>query len=302
MCIFVRPVTSVAKTRIFASAGIGASRFTAYQMTTKSAGNAKNRNAMILPVPTTGNITLHDLSAVPKMFDDLGKLYERNRMVGRARGPAMKGAMPRLAVHDVGSYKVSIVPAISDFSKLDFGTFALNGAVGNTLRRFYSHGFAFVVAILTRDGEIHPLGYSYDDTEPSRLFVPTRHEHGDTGLPHWDHHLYVPDDVLIPTSEEDEADDDDENVYEGDDEDSDDEEDEGPVTSRSGSAIINAPTFGDRLYADAGAMLKKVSAAVPAIEPFLPVSPRGRCKVQRFTFKGTLPNLDVELRLAPTAE
>lgn len=187
MCIMALPVRSVSNTRIFLGSDPDRIRqLTVYEMavTLQTPGNA-----MILPVPamSVAEIELLDLSAVPKFFDGLGKVFDRATTLGTR---AMLSAP--LKVHDVGNYRVSIAGSIADLSRVDPKVFSLSPETAATLARDYSFGFVFVVSTLRESGKFHPLAYT-SLMSGRTMFVPTQHEHGSghrRTQADWDHHIY----------------------------------------------------------------------------------------------------------------
>lgn len=288
MCIFARPVADVSATRIFVS-HLNRERLVVYQMHTKLGSRLPERrgkqahgNTMILPVPTddASTIALMDLTSVPKFFDDIEAKFERPF---RGRGFATKGipakAAKKLDVVEVGSYKASIAPTLADILNADDDVFEISPEATRMLARHYSVGFAFVIARLQNGGTIHPLAYTYLVAEgDNTLFVPTRHEHGDSGMPHWDHTVYT-----VHRGFEPEEPDDDEG-YE--DEDDDDGEE-------SSGALLNAPQIVSPLgiTKKGDFAVPKTIGAVPGLASFMPAR---NSELWRYKWRGMLANVDVE--------
>lgn len=182
MCIFAQPVPSVSNTRIFVGS-TGNRQVTCYAMSAELRGRG---NAMILPVPG-GDIRLIDMSAVPDFFDDLDSHW---RQVSRGMRDLSFSAPTKsvLPIHNVGSYSVSIAPAVEDIDRADPTVFGLSADTRQTLERNYSDPrYSFVIAVLKKSGDFHPLAYSHN-LAPEGLFIPTRHEGHDAV---WDHSLYL---------------------------------------------------------------------------------------------------------------
>lgn len=180
MCIMASPVESVSGTKIFVGHD-GKRQATVYSMAVELAGEG---NAMILPVPVSSgqDIDLVDLSGTPEFFTPLVDMFT-------VRSRAISFGDDFLEVHRVGNYDVSIVATVSDVKRLNPNVFEVSSDTERTLREHYP-GFAFLVAQLCNSGEFHPLAYIHPLME-GRLFVPTRHEHGDgSGLPKWDHQIF----------------------------------------------------------------------------------------------------------------
>lgn len=183
MCIFAGEVQKVANTRIFASAR-DRERFIAYQM---EVGLAE-ANAMILPVPTKGEVELVDMSPYSAFFQDLeDALFPKPRMRGMS---LTKSSTPNsLPVHRIGSYEVSIAPDVDSIDRINPEVFTLSPNTKRVLSQHYAEGYAFIVCHLVESGEIHPLGFKYI-ADDDKLFIPTRHEHG-SGRASWDHEVYL---------------------------------------------------------------------------------------------------------------
>lgn len=190
MCIFTGEV-HVANTRIYAATdSTGANQVIVYQMEA-----AMSRpQAMILPVPAKADdVELLDLSEAKDFFDKLDKLFP----VVRSRGFGMAAdtlSLNALEVHEIGDYQVSVAPNLAAVRLINRKVFTVPNNLKKTLARAYGEGFCFVVAQLREDGEIHPLGYRHPVPSPAKMFIPTRHEHGDRRgtLPRWDHEIYYP--------------------------------------------------------------------------------------------------------------
>lgn len=254
MCIFASSVADVAGTSILV-ARAGTSQLTVYQMTVEL--ERGRPNAMILPVP--GQVeSLVDLSAVPTLFSDLSELFaESSRGLKFLSNDAV--AAGTLKVHDVGDYKVSIVPSVKDLTRLDLNIFELSPRTRSICKVYYKTGFSFVVAVLRRGGTIHPLGYTHP-LLPGGLFVPTRHEHGEAGppgsLPVWDHEIYFQGPARAPSR---------------------------PI--RSGPETYRQAT--------AGPTLLELRRAAPVLKPYL----RFEEPVSRLSYYGRYENRDLHLKV-----
>jgi hypothetical protein len=101
-----------------------------------------------------------------------------------------------LDVHDVGSYKASIVPSLDEFDRLDTNTFQIDHSLLGFLRAHYAAGFGFIVCKLKPgNNSYHPFAYTHALDFSGKLFVPTRHYHpnhrGEIEAD-WDHIIYSP--------------------------------------------------------------------------------------------------------------
>ena len=132
-------------------------------------------NAMVLPVPGSAqDIQLYDLSHCPNFFDEVNDVFDVPMSY------SMTNEVSNLPVLSCGSYKVTIVPDISSFDKIDRTVFDLNPTVESLLNKYYANGFSFLVCMLDMSStkkEYHPIAYSHQMADYS-LFVPTRHHHG----------------------------------------------------------------------------------------------------------------------------
>lgn len=188
MCIMASPVESVSNTKIFVGHDNNGRQATVYSMAVGLVDRGKG-NAMILPVPILSaqdRIDLVDLSGNPDFFEPLVDLFTvRSRSISF-------GADAPLDVVRVGSYDVSIVPTVDDVKRLNHDVFEVSADTEFTLRKNYPNGYVFLVAQLHTSGEFHPIAYIHP-LVGGHLFVPTRHEHGQTDsedLPDWDHQIF----------------------------------------------------------------------------------------------------------------
>lgn len=193
MCIVVEPA-ELHNTRILVVAGKTGRQLTVYQ---NKATTAKT-NAMILPVPSVAGLTFVDMTDYKRIFEDMDRCFPP-KFMGLFGGGGMGST---LKVHTVGSYKASIVPTFADFTRLD-ECFRTNGTVGAILEEHYP-GYGFVVCQLDagqRDYE--PFAYLHPIVG-DRVFIPTRHYHGD-GPPEtvsdWDHVIYTVGCMLSSTDQ-----------------------------------------------------------------------------------------------------
>lgn len=181
MCIFAGPVRSVSGTSIFVSR-LHDRQCVVYAMRVALRGG--QGNAMILPVPApAASIELVDLSAVPDFFAPLEEMF-----VERTRSMTKGMLSASIQVQRVGSYDVSVVPSAKDIARLNPDVFDVSPETGKALHLHYE-GYAFVVAQLRQSGEFHPLAYTHRCREEG-VFVPTRHGHGGSLPPQWDHNIY----------------------------------------------------------------------------------------------------------------
>lgn len=187
MCILALPVRSVSNTRIFVGENEGR-QLTVYEMAVQL---QMPGNAMILPVPTTDpdSIELVNMEKVPRFFDALSRMFEPMAL-GMFKGTRSRGG-GFLKVQNVGNYQVSVAGNIEDLNRIDPSVFRLTEATLETLVMNYRDGHSFVVAQLRESGKYHPLAYTHPVAPDGKVFIPTRHEHGERhAKPYWDHHIY----------------------------------------------------------------------------------------------------------------
>ena len=152
-------------------------------------------------VPTEGGSTDHPLfkalrSSFPTLTDRRAREPEREEEEEDMGFDISAGFDDdaKLVVRDVGSYRVSLAPCLSDLKRIDPQTFVVPPAIEQLLSTHYSGGrepgesgiyedeagdFSFVVCRF-KDADVppHPIGYVHERLADGRLFVPTRHAHG----------------------------------------------------------------------------------------------------------------------------
>lgn len=197
MCIINNKVESVSNTKILVATNKSCTRqLTVYGNTVD---NKIDDNAMILPVPNPDTIIFHDLSEYKDIFNDCRKSF-----VALFKSRSKKSSnSTTLEVIDVGSYKVSIAKSLDDlkFVDTDVFNFKLNEECEKLLETEYSNPlYGFIICKLaTSLEEYHPLGYSHDLMSENKLFIPTKHFHGDDtnnndnlgNANDWSHEIYL---------------------------------------------------------------------------------------------------------------
>ena len=186
MCIIVNPVVKVTSTKIWVSPNnTGTRQLTIYSNNV----DTHKKNAMILPVPTTDadSIRFIDFSFYQRFFNDCQSCFRSTKPLLYSSSQTLGISLSNnrfkrstLIVHDVGSYKASIVPSLADFDRLDKSVFRVTGDLGNMLQRTYSSGFSFIVCQLEKGAiNYHPFAYTHTLAQNGKLFVPTKHWHAD---------------------------------------------------------------------------------------------------------------------------
>jgi hypothetical protein len=168
------PKIRVSRTNIFARmVGPGAQGL-AYGMDLSTTSEI----AMVLPLPVTPGsgedaVRFVDLSADPRMFDDLRHLFEI--MASAKRGRTRAAHAKALVVHDVGSFVASYVPSRADFSRLD-PRFRMPDVLFDAVPQYRDYGFA-VFQLKPGTVTVHPMGLVFPTRDRDRLFFPTVHLH-----------------------------------------------------------------------------------------------------------------------------
>ncbi len=220
MCCFSRTVVEVSGTRIFARPMDDGQQALVYSL--KLA--ADEALAMILPIPVPPEsaddaVRFVDLSAYPKIFDDLEKAFPpppAAQSFGPPTRSMFQSQAKRLEVHTVGKFEASFVPRLADFSRLD-PRFRLADGVFDSLPQYRDFGFAvfqlkdFGKGIVDRvkgllgahkaeTSEIHPMAFVFPRRDPKSIFFPTVHVHDGEVHPtaHFDHVLYLQADFAAP--------------------------------------------------------------------------------------------------------
>lgn len=178
MCCFSGPVKSVSNTQIFGRLSGKETQFVVYQMQYES--NAQN--AMILPIPTASNATedsvqFFDLKQYDRFFADLHRSFPPIQppptMSRSVENSAVKS--PLLKVQEVGDFVASIVPTVSDFSRLN-PKFSISPETWAKIP-VYSD-YSFVVFQLDKlEGRPHPMAFEFKTRFTDRVFFPTVHIH-----------------------------------------------------------------------------------------------------------------------------
>jgi hypothetical protein len=197
VCCFSRPVSYVAKTRIFARRVAADRQALVYQMQVQTA----EPTAMILPLPVKlpareNDVRFVSLEQYPRFFSDMARLFEPPppRTFSRSKGIPEAAGAPRLDVVEVGDFVASFVPAMKDFDRLD-PRFVIRPEVWKQIPGYDDYGFV-VFQLKTPDGkraDVHPMAFSFATRHANRLFFPTVHIHD--GKVHatedFDHQLYA---------------------------------------------------------------------------------------------------------------
>jgi hypothetical protein len=171
-----------------------------------------------------------------------------------------------LRVQNVGNYQVSVAGNVEDLDRINPAVFRLTEKTLETLVINYWDGHSFVVAQLRESGKFHPLAYTHPIAPDGKVFIPTRHEHGERhDKPYWDHHIYFQQRgsyEQLPSSKE-------------------------RTEERSDKAQ----------FGRVSTLLGKVVDMVPELAPYLDVTP-DTSRVFRSRFAGQLVNIDLRREVA----
>ncbi len=188
MCIFTGGIRSVSNTRILLVPLNDGRQMTVYQNDVETSGSDGIGRAMILPVPSSPKgepIHFVDMSKFRgNIFDRCDMFFpERNYEAasmgfGGGFGSHEQKSAP-LPVQRVGGYNCSVVPTIGDFGRLSDAHFKIPTNVAQVLSANYSQGFSFVVCVFDRNIKAHPIAYISSRFHDGKLFIPTRHAHGE---------------------------------------------------------------------------------------------------------------------------
>jgi hypothetical protein len=174
--IFGPPRVHVADTSIFARfLGDGAQGLV-YSMELSVAGDV----AMMLPLPVLasageGAVTFVSFERHPDFFAQMRELFDPPPS-RKSAGAPLAQSLPKLKVHDVGSFEASFVPTMSDFVRLD-ERFRLPENVWRGVGDYADWGFAVFRLKAGKHKQIHPMALRFQTRDDKRLFFPTVHVH-----------------------------------------------------------------------------------------------------------------------------
>jgi hypothetical protein len=193
MCCFSSN-TTVSGTRIFARMTRPDAQVLVYQMSYTATAEA----AMILPLPVTppahdGSVRWKSLKEHASFFAALAAGFpepEPSISILRSKSAAVAADAP-LAVHEVGDFIASFVPAMGDFDRLD-PRFSIRKDVWSKIPAYVDYGFA-VFQLKALSGTPHPIAFEFDTRLRDTLFFPTVHIHDGTvhAEDAFDHMLYL---------------------------------------------------------------------------------------------------------------
>ena len=187
------PKIHVSKTNIFARMIAPGVQALAYGMNLSTTREV----AMILPLPVVREsgedaVRFISLEKDPRMFDELGELFAVMQPLAR-KGGGLEMALqsiPKLVVHEIGSFIASYVPRREDFARLD-ARFRLPSVLFDAVPHYADYGFA-VFQLAPGKVTVHPMAMTFPTRTPDKLFFPTVHVHDGRfhATAKFDHALY----------------------------------------------------------------------------------------------------------------
>lgn len=205
MCIINQEISAVHSTRIF-TAHFKTHQLTIYENQVELQNSTPN--AMILPFPgkfIDFKLNIND----EKAKDSIQELFK----IAKACFPVTKGKGKSksnksisnsdgeyLKVEEVGSYSVSVAPAIKDLARFDPQVFKINPEVFKILEKQYPKDYGFLICQLNESKAYHPFAYIHEAVSSEITHVPTLHYHISEDDKHhkdnsvsddWDHTVYM---------------------------------------------------------------------------------------------------------------
>ena len=201
MCVFSRAVRHVGKTKIFVGHREGGEQSLIYAMELE----VDEPTAMVLPLPTPAGcdedaVRFVSLEGYPTLFAELGAAFPAlGTMLMQPAGRAPAAAAAPLKVHKVGAFVASFAPTAEALDRLD-AKFRLSAAARAAVTAA-REGWSYAVVQLAERGRrnVHPIGLVFPRRDPSLLYVPTVHVHGDRveATAGFDHTIYYQPDVVV---------------------------------------------------------------------------------------------------------
>jgi hypothetical protein len=180
MCIFIRAVQRVAKTKIFIMPLADNKQVLVYENEVET--NAKN--AMVLPIPATTleQMTWINMQNIPSIFDTCEEYFPKPKSNAGSWGGyelATFSAYDPLPVEKVGGYSCSLIPTLGDFARLS-DTLNVPANIRKVLSDAYGTDgvWSFVVCQFDNTVKKHPIAFVCNRFSNGKCFIPTRHAHG----------------------------------------------------------------------------------------------------------------------------
>ncbi len=181
MCIINNPVELVQNTKLFVS--LNKNKDKQIVVYSNKVSNQHNNNAMILPCPNPTSVQFHRMDKYKAFFDDLNKNFRKERVPLRSMTNSFSTdrcvLKSYIKVQDIGSYMVSVVNNIDDFSRINPDYFIVNPDVVEIFKNEYPKEFGYIVCKLKNGKQINyePLAYSHLLYEKNKVLIPTLHFH-----------------------------------------------------------------------------------------------------------------------------
>jgi hypothetical protein len=192
MCIISGAVKNVSNTKIFVAPLASDQKTTVEDLTTSQKTCTRQLTVycnkvsvvdksavMVLPFPKS-TYESFDLTEYPTLFVDLHRIcWPQPKSKSRSLNSLSDGDSysNSLKVFSNGSFLVSVVPDLADFSRLQGQVFEIRPAVIEFMKNQYPSDYSFVVCKLDGDKEYHPFGYIHDTLPGGAMFIPTMHYH-----------------------------------------------------------------------------------------------------------------------------
>jgi hypothetical protein len=177
------PVEQVSKTNIFV--GLNSNKSRQLTIYSNHVTNYSNANAMVIPVSNPSTVKFHDISHMKNFFANVDKSFIRqvsllfnSSFSTNSYSADSARSKAKLEVFSVGSYRVSLVPKLSELKLLDKDVFVLSDGLATKLSTYYKEDYwGFIVFVLAKESkDYHPFAYSHDVID-GNIYIPTRHYH-----------------------------------------------------------------------------------------------------------------------------
>ncbi|KAI8822846.1 uncharacterized protein EV422DRAFT_380965 [Fimicolochytrium jonesii] len=139
--------------------------------------------AMILPMPATSEhgcemVNVKNIDVFTPLRTHFEPKRPKARSVVKGARSAPESQTKKLEIRRCGAYRYSVVPTLEDFHRLEDHVFKIQDQIFTLLQRHYNIDFSFLVCIIDNAGANQPVAYVHP-LRDGKLFIPTRHEHGD---------------------------------------------------------------------------------------------------------------------------
>jgi len=175
-----KEIKAVVSTKLFC--GVNSEKSKQIVIYANTVDNSSRNNAMVLPVPFPDSVSFHNLEKYKEFFSDCASCFIDMTDGSQSlftNSYSLEGVpKSRLAVYDIGSYKVSLAHSLEDLKRVNTSVFELSKGLDETLKKHYSNPiFGFIICKLAEGNEkYHPFAYSHNIAD-GKVFIPTRHYH-----------------------------------------------------------------------------------------------------------------------------